>query len=306
MILSCGDTLIDMVPKELHTGETAFLPVCGGALFNTAICLGRLGQRVGLLTGVSTDMFGEQLMQALLHSHVDTTYCIRSHRPTTTAFVKLVDGNARYHFVDENSAQRMLNIHHIPALSDAVSTLHFGCLSLVAEPCGQFFETLMVQYADTKVISCDPNIRPGFITDACAYRKRLQRFFAHSDIIKLSDEDFDWLSTGQSFTDFAGDCIANGTALVVLTQGDTPVEVVAKNTAFSVPVPPVAVVDTIGAGDTFNAGLLASLCEQHILSKQGLQSASKAQLQQAVQLGIKVARYTVQQTGANPPWASDL
>ncbi len=306
MIISCGDTLMDMLPHTLDTGETAYVPVCGGALFNTAIALGRLGQKTALLTGISTDMFGEQIIKKLMQSNVSIDYCIRTSRPTTMAFVKLVNGNAQYHFVDENSAQRMLDVSHMPLIPNGVQALHFGCLSLTVPPCAVFFETCMAQNALDKIIFFDPNMRPNFITNAIEYRKRLYRCFKHSDIIKMSNEDFAWYTTDIPFTEFSESCIKNGTKLVILTQGDKNVEVVTQNTAFSMAVPPTQVVDTIGAGDTFNAGLLFSLSQQNLLNKDALKHATEYQLKQAIQMGIKVARHTVQKVGATPPWIHEI
>ncbi|MCP3876853.1 MAG: carbohydrate kinase, partial [Sulfitobacter sp.] len=108
MILCCGEALIDMVAAPSLDGPDGFVPHSGGAVFNTAIALGRLGARAGMLTGLSRDMFGDQLADALKASDVDTTHIIRSDRPSTLAFVKLEDGQASYSFFDENSAGRMI------------------------------------------------------------------------------------------------------------------------------------------------------------------------------------------------------
>ena len=107
MILCCGEALIDMIPVETSGGD-AFVPHSGGAIFNTAIALGRLGGSASMVTGLSDDLFGQQLRDGLEASHVDTSLVIASDRPTTLAFVKLVDGHASYVFYDENSAGRMI------------------------------------------------------------------------------------------------------------------------------------------------------------------------------------------------------
>ena len=110
MIICCGEALIDMLPRRLGDGSDVFLPVSGGAVFNTAIALGRLGGKAGFVSGISTDMFGEQLIASLEGSGVSTNYCMRSGRNSTLAFVKLTNGQASYSFFDENSAGRMLEI----------------------------------------------------------------------------------------------------------------------------------------------------------------------------------------------------
>lgn len=101
MILCCGEALIDMIPAPTSEGTEGFVPHCGGAVFNTAVALGRLGAQTGMLTGLSTDMFGQQLAQGLKASHVDVSHLVYSDRPTTLAFVRLVGGHATYEFYDE-------------------------------------------------------------------------------------------------------------------------------------------------------------------------------------------------------------
>ena len=116
MILSCGEALIDMLPRESTAGEPAFAPYPGGAVFNTAIALGRLGCTAGFLSGISTDLFGTMLTDALRASHVEADLAVRSDRPTTLAFVRLVDGQASYAFYDENTAGRMLRPEDMPPI----------------------------------------------------------------------------------------------------------------------------------------------------------------------------------------------
>ncbi len=130
MILSCGEALIDMLPRETVAGEAAFVPYAGGAVFNTAIALGRLGAPSGFFTGLSTDLFGQILDRTLAASGVDTTLCARSARPTTLAFVTLRDGQATYAFYDENTAGRLLSTADLPALPTGIDTLFFGGISL--------------------------------------------------------------------------------------------------------------------------------------------------------------------------------
>uniref|UniRef100_UPI002491FB9F PfkB family carbohydrate kinase n=1 Tax=Thalassorhabdomicrobium marinisediminis TaxID=2170577 RepID=UPI002491FB9F len=166
MILCCGEALIDMLPAATADGQTAFVPHPGGAVFNTAIALGRLGADASLLTGLSTDMFGVQLVAALKHSHVDTGLAVRSDRPTTLAFVQLMDGQARYNFYDENSAGRMLTGADMPAVPDQVSALFFGGISLACEPAADAYADLLARAAGPRAVMLDPNIRPGFIEDA--------------------------------------------------------------------------------------------------------------------------------------------
>ncbi|RFU11653.1 carbohydrate kinase [Rhodobacteraceae bacterium W635] len=308
MILCCGEALIDMIPAPTTDGGEGFVPHSGGAVFNTAIALGRLGARAGMVTGLSSDMFGQQLAESLRASHVDTSRVILTDRPTTLAFVKLEDGHASYSFFDENSAGRMIAEPDLPTLSEEATALFFGGISLAVEPCADTYAALLAREGATRAVMMDPNIRPGFIKDAGRYRERLARMLASADIAKVSDEDLAWL-----YPD-AGDMPAQlaqlraaGPAIVVLTRGAMgATATLADGTEVHVDAPPVTVADTVGAGDTFNAGLLASLSAQGVLGKAGLRALTPAQLQEALTLAARTAAVTVSRAGANPPWRWEL
>ncbi|PIV76774.1 MAG: carbohydrate kinase [Rhodobacteraceae bacterium CG17_big_fil_post_rev_8_21_14_2_50_65_11] len=308
MILCCGEALIDMIPRPTTDGSEGFVPHSGGAVFNTAIALGRLGARVGMVTGLSTDMFGQQLDDSLRASHVDTSRVIRADRPTTLAFVKLTDGHASYSFFDENSAGRMIGVEDLPVLPDTVSALFFGGISLAVDPCADTYATLLAREGAGRAVMMDPNIRPGFIRDAARYRNRLTRMLALTDIVKVSDEDLDWLYPGpEAQTDKLANLRRSGPSIVVLTKGsDGATASLADGTEVHVDAPPVTVADTVGAGDTFNAGLLASLSDQGALSKAGVKALTAGQVQTALFLAAKAAAVTVSRAGANPPWAEEV
>lgn len=306
MVICCGEALVGMLPRPLADGGEGYLPVPGGAMYNTAVALGRLGEETGFFSGLSTDLFGQQLIDHLQGSGVSMSYCVRSPKPTTLAFVSLKDGNAEYSFYDENIAPRMLTVDEFPVFPETVYAYHFGAISLIQEPCGSAFEALMRRVHQTAVISFDPNIRPGFVTDESAYRERLQRMIAMSDVIKVSEEDLAWLQPGGRFEQVAGHWIDGGASIVTLTMGSKGARSVTRSSDVTVPTTPVEVVDTVGAGDTYNAGFLASLRSSGVLSKQDLRRIDQDSLRLAMQCGAKVAAYTVSQAGANPPWRRDL
>ncbi len=308
MILCCGEALIDMIASPTVSGEQGFVPHSGGAIFNTAIALGRLGVPAGMLTGLSTDMFGQQLNKSLQASHVDTSHVIVSDRPTTLAFVQLKDGHATYNFLDENSAGRMLTPEDMPSQLPAVSALYFGGISLACEPCADAYASLLNQHGSEKAVMLDPNIRPGFISDQTRYRTRLNAMIAQADIVKVSDEDLDWIIPGpESLTDKVPLLLKESPAVVIVTKGSEGASgYLADGRSTSVPVKKVEVVDTVGAGDTFNAGVLAELERAGHLNKQGLRALNPDQLKAALAKGAEVAAVTVSRAGANPPWANDL
>ena len=306
MILCCGEALIDMLPRESTAGEHAFAPYAGGAVFNTAIALGRIGAPAGFFSGLSTDLFGTQLADTLTASQVDTTLCARSDRPTTLAFVRLVNGQATYAFYDENTAGRLLSTADLPALPDQITTLFFGGISLVNEPAAASYEALMTREAPRRVMMIDPNIRPGFIRDEATYRARISRMIALADIVKLSDEDLHWLEGKGEATALARTILARGPKLVFITEGAKGARAITATHDRFCATTPVEVADTVGAGDTFNAGVLAALHETGALSKAAVATLPPETLDTALSLGTRAAAITVSRPGANPPWADEL
>jgi fructokinase len=306
MILCCGEALIDMLPRDTTLGEKGFAPYAGGAIFNTAIALGRLGIPTGFFTGLSDDMMGDVLRDTLRESNVDFSYCATLPRPTTIAFVKLVDGHATYAFYDENTAGRMITEADLPALGDDCEALHFGAISLIPEPCGSTYEALMKREHEKRVISLDPNIRPGFIKDKAAHLARIRRMAAMSDIIKFSDEDLVWFGLEGDEEMLARHWLHHGARLVVVTRGADGAVGYTADHKVTVPSERVTVVDTVGAGDTFDAGILASLKKQNLLTKAQVARLTEEQIGNALKLAAKAAAVTVSRAGANPPWAREI
>ena len=307
MILSCGEALIDMLPRVSTLGEPCFAPYAGGAVFNTAIALGRLGAPSAFFSGVSNDMLGEILADTLAASKVDTRYLARSDRPTTVAFVKLVNGQATYAFYDEATAGRMLSTDQLPTLPSEVSTLFFGGISLVNDPAAGTYEALQARECASRVTMIDPNIRPGFIAGKEAeYRARIERMLARADIVKLSDEDLHWLEGPGDLTALARAILARGPKVVFITEGAKGARVVTATQDIGMAAQRVTVVDTVGAGDTFNAGVLAALHQAGALTKAGIAGLSDDALTAALGLGTRASAVTVSRAGANPPWAHEL
>lgn len=307
MILSCGEALIDMLPRISTQGEACFAPFAGGAVFNTAIALGRLGAPSAFFSGVSTDMLGEILTDTLSASRVDTRFLALSDRPTTVAFVKLVNGQATYAFYDEATAGRMLTAEQLPLLGPEIQALFFGGISLVNDPAASTYESLQARECGTRVTMIDPNIRPGFIAGKEAgYRARIERMIARADLVKLSDEDLHWLMGAGDLDDLARTLLAKGPKVVFITEGAQGARAVTTQQSRFVAATPVTVADTVGAGDTFNAGVLAALHRAGALSKSRLAAISDAELDAALSLGTRAAAVTVSRAGANPPWSHEL
>jgi fructokinase len=308
MIICCGEALIDMIPVADPAGGHCLKPHAGGAVFNTAIALGRLGVPSHFLSGVSTDLFGKTLMQTLQDSNVKTGFVILSDRPTTLAFVELSDGHASYVFYDENTAGRMLSPSALPDIPQTAKALYFGGISLINEPAADFYLALALREAGKSVIMADPNIRANFVKDVPRYRLRLEKLIGCVDILKVSDEDLDWIIPGaQPHVEKAKILLQRGPKIVVLTRGaDGACAFCAGGMMIEVPVQKVEVADTVGAGDTFNAGFLASLAENDLLSVEKVGTIDAADVTKALEYGANVAAITVSRAGANPPWKHEL
>jgi len=306
MIICCGEALIDMLPRRSTLDEPAFSPYCGGAVFNTAIALGRLGTPVEFFSGLSSDLFGEQLRATLAASGVGSRYAHISGRPTTLAFVKLVDGHASYVFYDEGTAGRMLSESDLPVFEGEVDALIFGAISLIPEPCGSAYEALMRREAGKRVTMLDPNIRPAFIPDRDKHLARIGRMIAMADILKLSDEDLSWFGETGETDDVMARWLDRGPKLIVVTKGSKGAVGYTRSHKVTVTPKPVTVVDTVGAGDTFNAGILASLHDQGALTKSRLSALTEVEMEAALTLGAAAAAITVARAGANPPWRREL
>ena len=301
MILSAGESLIDMVPEG-----ASYRPLPGGAVYNTAIALGRMGAASGYLWPISRDSFGQTLLGPLADANVDTSLCPRSDRLTTLAFVTLTGGEARYSFYDEGSAGRMLTADDLPEIPKTVTALFIGGISLVPDPCGAAIEALVERVRHRIPVMIDPNIRPFFIADADAYRARLERLLAMADLVKLSGDDLEWLMPGLSHEEAAAAILKKGPRAVFQTGGSAGARAHWAGDILSAKAVRVEVADTIGAGDTFNAGVLAALDQAGVLSRDGLTRLTPENLLAALTLGTRAAAITVSRPGANPPWAHEL
>jgi fructokinase len=152
----------------------------------------------------------------------------------------------------------------------------------------------------------DPNIRPGFIPDRAGHTERIRRMIGMADIVKLSDEDLNWFEEAGSREEIVSRWLDRGPKLIVVTCGGDGAVGYTRNHSVSIRPEKVEVVDTVGAGDTFNAGILASLHEQGLLKKAALAELSEDAIRHALSLGARAAAVTVSRAGANPPWRHEI
>ena len=306
MIICAGESLIDMVSFR---GEAEYTPHVGGSNFNSSIALGRLGADSYYFGAISNDSYGELIENTLRHSKVKEDFVIKTNRPTTLAYADVIEGIAEYTFVDEHSAGRLLDQSSLKPFLDGLKkakALLVGGISLQAEPCGSSWQWLIEGVSGHLPIYFDANIRPDFIEDKQSYFDRFIKLTSRVDIIKISDEDYRYLYGAQDFSEASKIWLNNGVKLVILTLGSDGAKVLYSDREVFVQSNKVDVLDTIAAGDTFNAGFLLSLDKQGLLDRESLNSIGETQLKTALTFANKVASITVTKKGANPPWLEEL
>ncbi|WP_409237570.1 carbohydrate kinase family protein [Streptomyces sp. PA5.6] len=320
MIVVAGEALIDLVPqdageepdggRQAHApgaaggaGLPALAPRLGGGPYNTAVALGRLGAPVAFCSRVSRDVFGEALLDGLRAAGVDVTPVQRGPEPTTLAVASIgADGSAGYSFYVEGTADRLFEAPDHDSLPDGVRAMSFGTCSLVLEPGASAYEELMRRAAASGVFTAlDPNVRAGLIPDADAYRTRFKSWLPSVTLLKLSQEDADWLGGTPH------EWLAAGPAAVVVTHGGDGLSLYTRDgTELRVPGEKVDVVDTIGAGDTVNAALLHGLRARDALSDGALAALGAEGWTDVLRFAARAAALTCSRAGAEPPYAAEL
>ncbi len=309
MIVSLGESLIDFIYTE--SGDSpVFIPAPGGSPYNTAIALRRLEVPAAYLGKVSHDMFGTMLLNHLRNNDVTTSTVLRSDAPTTLAFAKIVAHKAEYAFYTNGSADRSLTAEEISqalaVLGEPPQCIQIGSISLLLEPGANAIYASIAERDPNIVVSCDPNIRSNLITHPDAYKQRLYDLFSTVTIVKTSDEDLAWIFPDSDIRDGAQRILAMGTEVCVVTHGIKGSYWFSRGMETFAPTNPIAVVDTIGAGDTFHAGLLAYLYRNGCMTKKALSEISKETAQAAITFATHAAEGTCKKKGADPPQLSEV
>jgi fructokinase len=307
MLLSCGDALIDFLPIKAADGRAALVPVAGGSCLNVAIGMARLGAPTGFAGGISTDLFGWMIADHAERSQVDLRYATRSAHPTTLAFVRMVNDEPQYAFYDEGTASRHWTYRKGSIPFAEIDAIHVGSTTLV-NPAGAAETLAMVEDArGLTTVSFDPNCRPNLIQDKAQYVRRMTEFTARADIVRLSDNDFAFLYDDTKHAAKAKTLLAGGVALFVVTRGIRgAVAWHARAGVVEVEARPVELVDTIGAGDSFQAGLLFALKTMGRMAHRSLASISIDELHRVLTFAAACAAFTCGRAGADPPRLREL
>lgn len=294
MIVSCGEALVDLVPD----------PVAGGGPMNVAIAAARLGAPAAFAGGISTDVYGDLLWEHLVANGVDTRLCRRFDAPTARALVEHVP-KLRFRFDGDGTADTLLDDVNLASLRDGPHIVHGGTLGLFR---GRTAETLadLVEHHDG-IVSLDPNIRPQIIGDRTRWEHFHERWITRTDIYKASDEDLAWIWPNQSADSAARSLLARGVSAVVVTRGADGLTVVTEDGEVQVGAPPVEVLDTVGAGDTIVAVVLASLLE--LATNDGVLDVGDVSLsvwKTIARRAVAAAAITCSRVGSDPPYRTDL
>jgi fructokinase len=302
VIAVAGEALIDLIE-----GANGLLPHPGGGPFNTAVSLGRLGVPVAFVGRLSNDPFGRLLERRLAESGVDRRYVLRGDAPTPIALVHATaDGDHDFSFYLSGTAYADVTVADVPSFEPEVGALHVGTLALATDPPAAAFEHLIEREAARRLVVVDPNIRPAVCGERETYLHRFESWAGRAHVVKLSHDDADWLYPGATYDSVVDTILARGAQLVVLTLG--PDGALARTLAAGAGVasPRVSVVDTVGAGDAFGAGLLRRLWENAWLDARAVSMLRDDELADLMSFAAAVAALQCSRVGASPPTLDEV
>ncbi|MCL6731312.1 carbohydrate kinase family protein [Streptomyces neyagawaensis] len=302
-----GECVADAFTEPAHAPDELALRVLpGGGPANTAVALARLGTPARFLARLSGDVFGRLFRGHLEASGVDLSYAVAAAEPSTLAVAELdATGQAAFSFHAQNTADWQWTSEELARVDlSGTACVHTGSLALVREPGGAVVERFLETAAERATVSIDPNVRP-LLVDPEVYRARLARWCALTDILRLSSDDLDLLLPGTSPEEACDTWHAAGVRLVVITLGADGALASLDGERVRVPAVATRVVDTVGAGDSFTAGLLHHLGTLGLLGGR-LDRVGLDEVAEACRFGARVAALTCSVAGPNPPWREQL
>jgi fructokinase len=303
-VVVLGEALIDLV--EEPDGCYAAHP--GGSPANTAVALARLGTPVAFAGRLSGDGFGRRLRTHLESNGVDLGLCVTGPEPTTLSVVAIDSGGMpEYTFYVEGTATASWSASELSAqLPEEVSAIHTGSVALALPSGGQVIGELLRRERGRRAISLDPNVRHPFAGERGDYRRRLEGWVANASVVKVSREDLEWVYPGEALAEVGRRWRALGPSLVVVTLGAAGCMAFVRDQELTRVARPVTPVDTIGAGDSFAAGLLDWLDRHQRLGADGPAALTVSETLAALDFAGRVAAVTVSRAGANPPFRHEL
>jgi fructokinase len=309
VITVIGEAIVDLVVSPDWGCHAA----PGGAPANVAVALARLGRDVSLRARLSGDGFGSMLRDHLTRNGISPRDFVDAPQQSTLAIATLSeDGQASYSFYLDGTADWGWRASDLGPLPDDVEALYLGSLAAALPPGAAYIEsfTQLVRSAGKVVIVYDPNLRPSATPDPDAERLRVERQLRQVHVAKASDEDLQWLYPGQTVREVARRWQRIGPDLVVVTLGgDGAFGLSRDGTELTVPPVPAEVVDTIGAGDAFSAGLVDAMAADQLVGRDGIAALAEldsARLARLLTSAGIVAALTVERAGADPPRKAEV
>lgn len=304
MFTVVGEALVDLI-EDAPERPVAYP---GGSPANVAVALARLGQPVQLLTQLSDDPHGQLLLAHLRDNDVRLAPASLLDCPrTSTASTSLSpDGQARYTF---DIAWQHFDTPPAGWADPTTTCLHTGSLAAVLAPGADDVAAIVHAARQTSTVSFDPNCRPTLIEDVRSARRRIQTLVADSDIVKASLEDLAWLYPGRAYQEVGQEWLDRGGGIVVITMGGDGAWACTRHRETAVSAFPVDVVDTVGAGDAFTAGLLSALGRAGLLgvtNRAALSAIDEETLTDVLTFAARVAAATCGRRGADPPMLAEL
>lgn len=300
--LVIGEALVDAVRRP--DGSRDEFP--GGSPANVALGLARLGRRADLLTWLAPDAQGDLVRHHLEASGVRVLRGDRTPATTPVATAHLDDaGVATYEFDLEWDLPSSWDEE-----DDDPVVVHTGSIAAALTPGAPKVADLLERRRATSTTTYDPNIRPALMGDPADVLPVVERLVRASDVVKVSDEDLAWLVPGVAPAEVAEGWSRSGPALVVVTHGaDGAFASTSAGARLSVPAPRVTVADTVGAGDSFMAGLIDGLWSAGLLGagrRAALHDADAGTVEDVLARCARIAAITVSRPGANPPTGDEL
>ncbi len=307
VILVCGEALMDVFAAgETPTGLLLDARV-GGSPFNVAVGLARLAQPVAFLSAVSSGFLGDRLMASLQTEGVNTRAVARTAAPTTLSLVGLdAKGVPAYSFYGQGAADRQLQPSDLATVPSELHAIHVGSYATVVEPIAATLRALVEREHGRCLIAYDPNLRLNVEPDVAVWKRTVEWMLPRTHLLKISDEDLGLLQPGLSPDDFAAQALAQGVRWVVVTRGGEGALAWNARGRVQAACESVAVIDTVGAGDTFQAALLSWLAEHQALNAHALSQLGLEALAQALRFASQAAAITCSRRGANMPYRAEL
>jgi fructokinase len=307
MFLVCGEALFDLFLRPSITGELCLDAVPGGSPFNVALGLTRLGQRAEFFSGLASDLMGRRLAVFMEKEGIGTAYAIRSSHPTALSIVALTsDGVPDYAFYPEFPAYRAITEADLPALGSDTQIIHMGSIATALTPVGSALAALAERESGRRLIAYDPNVRPTVEPDLDVWRRTIERLTTAAHLTKVSAEDLALLYPGVTQEDVAKTLLERGVRLVVITRGARGASGWTRNAQATSVARPTLVVDTVGAGDSYQSALLAGLAEMGSTTPEALDALSGEALTRLLDFAGQAAALTCGKRGADLPRRADI